>query len=276
MTRIQRFLCGVVMVALPCLLVITVFGEDDPFSTDSEPVAGAASAAARPAEPSNDAAIRKTDVAAELSADDVPPRWSFCRCAGQGSPAAVARIEHALNAPLASHGLDFAETPLEEVVNNLQDEYRIPLRIKSTTLEESGLDPSEPVTVNLHNISLRSALRLMLEPLQLTYTVRDEVVEITTYNDANSNPLACVYNVRPFLGDDSGESMNALVETIKSCINTDSWSENGEGKAAIRALKPGLLVISQTQRAHDEIASLFRAIQKMREKSEGDGVGGGD
>jgi hypothetical protein len=37
--------------------------------------------------------------------------------------------------------------------------------------------------------------------------------------------------------------------------------------AAIHPLKPGLLVISQTQHAHDEIASLLNAIQKMGEKS---------
>jgi type II secretory pathway component GspD/PulD (secretin) len=194
-------------------------------------------------------------------------KFDFCRCAGQGSPVAIARIEHALRGPLHANGLDFVDTPLEEIVNVLQDEYGIPIKIKVSALEAEGLDSSEPVTVNLHQISLRSALRLMLEALQLTFTVRDEVVEITSNSDADSHLVACVYNVRPFIGDTSDASMKALVDTITSCVEAETWAENGDGNAAIRSLRPGLLVISQTQHTHDEIASLLNAIQKMREKS---------
>ena len=51
-------------------------------------------------------------------------------------------------------------------------------------LEEIGVGTDEPVTVNLHNISLRSALRLMLKNLQLTYIIQDEVLMITTPEEA--------------------------------------------------------------------------------------------
>jgi hypothetical protein len=276
MSRIQRFACCAAMGALSCLVVIKVLAQDqenDPFG-DLQPGAEAQPAAAPAAEAPVKSAVAKPDAPAATRADDGALRFSFCRCAGQGSPVAVARIEHALLAPLGSNGMDFTDVPLEEVVNLLQDEYGVPIEIKESALEASGIDPSEPVTISLHKISLRSALRLMLEKLQLTYTIHDEIVEITTYDDANSHLVACVYNVRPFIGDVGDESMNSLVHTITSCIRSDTWAENGEGKAAIQALNPGLLVISQTQHAHDEIASLLNAIQKMRENSaEGNAAG---
>ena len=60
-------------------------------------------------------------------------------------------------------------------------------------LEELGINTDETVTVNLHNISLRSALRLMLKDLQLTYIIQDEVLMITTPEEAEANLVVKVY-----------------------------------------------------------------------------------
>ncbi len=51
------------------------------------------------------------------------------------------------------------------------------------------------MTVNLHNISLRSALRLMLKNFQLTYIIQDEVLMITTKEDAEKALVVKVYPV---------------------------------------------------------------------------------
>jgi tetratricopeptide (TPR) repeat protein len=105
------------------------------------------------------------------------------------------RIESALRGPLTANGMDFTDTPLEEVVNLLQEEYGIPIQIDDAALEATGLDPTEPVTVQLHNVSLRSALRLMLKKLQLTYIIQDEVLMITTPEEAESQLVVKVYPV---------------------------------------------------------------------------------
>lgn len=105
------------------------------------------------------------------------------------------RIESALRAPLHATGLEFAESPLEEAVNLMQEEYGIPIQIDDTALEEAGLDSIEPVTLSLSNVSLRSALRLMLEKLQLTYIIRNEVLLITTPEEAESELVVKVYPV---------------------------------------------------------------------------------
>jgi uncharacterized membrane protein YgcG len=113
----------------------------------------------------------------------------------KASGEAEQRIDSALRAPLRPNGLDFVDVPLEEVVNTLQEDYGIPVQIDGPALEAIGLDSTEPITANLHNISLRSALRLMLKNLQLTYIIQDEVLMITTPEEAESQLIVKVYPV---------------------------------------------------------------------------------
>ncbi len=105
------------------------------------------------------------------------------------------RINNALESPLKAAGLDFTEEPLETVVNFLQTEYEIPIQLDESALEDAGLTADEPVTINLQNVTLRSALRLMLKKMQLTYVIRDEVLMITTPEEAESELVAKVYPV---------------------------------------------------------------------------------
>lgn len=105
------------------------------------------------------------------------------------------RISSALQSPLTGAGLDFTDTPLEEVVVFLRDEYGIEIQLDVPALDDLGLSPDEPITVNLRNISLRSALRLMLKQLELTYMIADEVLLITTEEEAETRLTVKVYPV---------------------------------------------------------------------------------
>ena len=105
------------------------------------------------------------------------------------------RITEALQKPLTSVGLDFTQTPLEEVIEFLRDEYEIEIQLDTTALDELGIQPDEPITVNLRKITLRSALRLMLKSLELTYIIRDEVLLITTEEEAETLLSVKVYPV---------------------------------------------------------------------------------
>lgn len=105
-------------------------------------------------------------------------------------------ITEALGSPLPAGGLDFQEgTPLEEVVDYLRTEYEIEILLDNLALDELGLGPDEPIEVNLRNVSLRSALRRMLEPLELTYVIDDEVLLITTEDEALTKLSVKVYPV---------------------------------------------------------------------------------
>jgi hypothetical protein len=196
-----------------------------------------------------------------------------CLCVGQGDQAQLKRIKQALRSPLQGSGLQFQEVPLEQVVASLKDQYDIEVQIEVPALDDIGLSVEDPVTVDLRNISLQSALRLMLGTLHLTYVIRDEVLVITTPEEAESRLSLCIYDVRDLVG--SGGS-DALVDTIVACVATDTWAENGGKVADIRLLPRGLLVIAQTQSNHDEIRQLLHALSKLGHRADAHQLAGGD
>ncbi len=194
----------------------------------------------------------------------------YCRCADQAT-GATNRILQILAAPLKSTGLDFTQEPLENVVNFLQNEYEIPIQLDLPALEDAGLTPDEHVTLQVTNVSLRSALRLLLKQKQLTYVIRDEVMIITTPEEAESELVVCVYDVRDILAHQirpaqgnapAGPDYDPLIDAIVSCIAKETWAESGGGEAEIRPLPPGLLIISQTRAVHDEITGLLATIRE--------------
>ncbi|QDT10412.1 VWA domain-containing protein [Planctomycetes bacterium K23_9] len=89
----------------------------------------------------------------------------------------------------------FVETPLEEAVASISRMHDIPIVVDRKALEEIGLTPDTPVNVDLKNVSLRSFMRLMLRELDLTYMIKDEVMQITTAEAAEANLINKVYPV---------------------------------------------------------------------------------
>jgi hypothetical protein len=88
---------------------------------------------------------------------------------------------------------------------------------------------------------------------------------ITTPEEAETHLITCVYDARTLVDDTSDKSFDALIDTIVSCIATETWGDNGGGEAEIRILKPGLLVVSQTQAVHSDIRGLLMEIREMRQ-----------
>jgi hypothetical protein len=200
---------------------------------------------------------------ANSSGTPADTRTDFCKCIDGSDSEAMKRIEQALRAPIHSIGFEFAGTPLQEVVSQLQDDYQIPIQIDSQALEAIGVRPDEPVNVNIHKVSLQSALRLMLKTLQLTYTIVDEVLMITTPDEVEKSLRICVYDVSSISGSRDAD-LDDLMGTITSCVATDTWAKNGGGEAEIRAVRPGMLVVSQTNAVQEEIRALVSTIQKMQ------------
>ena len=116
----------------------------------------------------------------EIPAAVVPPPANFS-VESEAVAAVCEKIEQALN---ATAEVDFNETPLSEVVSYLRETYQIPIIIDKRALDDVGMGSDTPVTISLHGISLRSLLKLMLKELDLTYVVHDQVLKITTPEEA--------------------------------------------------------------------------------------------
>jgi hypothetical protein len=194
----------------------------------------------------------------------VVPR-DFCRCVGDGASAqSVNRIRAALAAPLRESGLKFEDQPLQDVVGRLEEEYGISIKLDTAALNDLGIPPDQPVNINLRNISLRSALRLLLKELGLTYIIQDEVLLITSPDEAETQLKICVYDVRDLIDPMNAGDMDSLRDTIASCVAKETWAVNGKGEAEIKSLRPGLLVISQTQAVQEEVQTLLESIRSQQ------------
>jgi len=71
--------------------------------------------------------------------------------------------------------------PLAAVLDALAKQADVPIHLDMVGLENEAVGSDTPVTISLDQpISLKSALKLLLEPLHLDYTIRDEVLKVTS------------------------------------------------------------------------------------------------
>ena len=79
---------------------------------------------------------------------------------------------------------------------DLTKQAEVPLHIDVVGLEGESVRSDTPVTINLdQEISLKSALKLLLEPLNLDYTIRDEVLKVTSPRIAKGQLFSVSYQV---------------------------------------------------------------------------------
>ena len=111
--------------------------------------------------------------------------------------------------------LDFRETPLADVAKFIQDFSDINVVLDLEGLDEAGVDPEEPVTLNLRDIPLKSSLKLLLGPLDLAYLIKNDVLLITSKDKADSLLETKVYPVAdlviPITNFNSGVGSNGQV-----------------------------------------------------------------
>ena len=164
--------------------------------------------------------------------------------------------------------LEFVETPLKDVIDYLKDLHHIEIELDTAALKEAGVDDSTPVTKNLKGISLRSALKLVLDELQLKWVIHNEVLLITSPAKAESDEymVTKAYPVGDFVTPDrdGGVDFQPLEDLLTNTVATKTWTENG-GTGSMSHMIVGnrlLLVLSQTQEVHEEIEDTLEMLRK--------------
>lgn len=182
-----------------------------------------------------------------------------------GKPETVEKIETALAGPTQ---LEFIDTPLHEVVGFLRAHHRIEIQIDRRALDDMGVGTDTPITIDVKGISLRSALRLLLRELDLAYVIQDEVLLITTPEEAECRLTTKIYPVGDLLVPAAKPAHfpadgATLMDLITSVVQPTTWEDVG-GPGAIRGASLGgveTLIISQTADVHAEITSLLAALR---------------
>ncbi len=102
-------------------------------------------------------------------------------------------IEKKLRTPVS---LQFTNAPLSKVLENLAKLAEVNLHLDPQGLVEEGVTTDTPVTIELRNeIMLKSALNLILEPLHLSYVIKDEVLKVTSEQMRDGQVHRVTYNV---------------------------------------------------------------------------------
>jgi hypothetical protein len=182
--------------------------------------------------------------------------------------AAEQKIRETLDSPTT---IDFIDMPLTDAVAYLKDQHKIEIQLDQKALDEVGIAADQAINRNLTGITLRSALRLILRDMDLTYLIRDDVLLITTPDRAAENLVRLVYPVEDLVRyvDEEGQPLDdydSLIEMLTTTVDPTSWDEvGGPGSVAVFEMSRSL-VISQTQEVHEEISQMFQTLRRIREQ----------
>jgi hypothetical protein len=95
--------------------------------------------------------------------------------------------------------LNFEDTPLKQVIDDLRDYNGINIVPDLPAIRRAGISLDTPITIKLNNVSLNSALTLVLHQARLAHQIRGEVLLITTEDEARGRSALAVPPVAEFL-----------------------------------------------------------------------------
>ena len=183
--------------------------------------------------------------------------------------------------------LDFQNARLGEVIAYLQEFSGLNFHIDAEALKDRDDDR---ITIKVKDVSLRTALKLVLNPRDLGCVYRDGVIVVTTRTRLAASTVTRVYDIRDLMfqlqdfpgpkfeldykqsGLDTsilnqfedpkgGFPADTLVDLIKTTVQPRSWDESGE--VSITTLT-GLLVVSQSRAVHDELARFLDLLRQYK------------
>ncbi|HBI41705.1 MAG TPA: hypothetical protein DDY78_02480, partial [Planctomycetales bacterium] len=91
--------------------------------------------------------------------------------------------------------LNFTDAPLKQVFDDLRGWENINIYVDQLALDQEAVSLERPVSVKLENVSLKSALNLILKQVHLTYIIKDEVLQITSESAARGKLERKTYQV---------------------------------------------------------------------------------
>lgn len=182
------------------------------------------------------------------------------RTPSHAGDAAQRRILRVLDEPIS---MNFIETPLQDAVRQMSETLDIPILIETRTLEDMGLSADSPVSISLKDVTTGSFLRLMLRPLELSYTIRDEVLLITSGQAAEEIVTLRVYPFPKPLADKGDEVLAAMQKTVQP----EQWSEAGGPCSA--AVVDNVMTVSANLSVHEGIDEFLEKLTDAFERHRG-------
>lgn len=113
-------------------------------------------------------------------------------------------IERHLNGHVS---INFVDQPLKKVLEDLQTWHGINIVPDKQALDEGLISLDQPISMRLDDVSLKSALNLILADAKLTWVPKDEVIYVTTEKHAKGKLEQKVYQVTDLITPIQNASM---------------------------------------------------------------------
>lgn len=154
--------------------------------------------------------------------------------------------------------LKYSGLTLGEVCGELSQRLSIPVLPRMDPDSTIALDA--PVRIDLPPLPLRHALATLLEEHKLTFDPRGEVLYVTTPEDAESELVTRIIDVRHLLDSGGGFDEDTIFDLVTTCVAPDSWDEVG-GPGSQEIFR-GLLVFRQTYDVSRQVQELLDALSE--------------
>jgi hypothetical protein len=204
--------------------------------------------------------------------------------------------------------LELGKVTLQEAMQELAKALEIDIVLDPEGFEEAGVPLDMELDIWLRELRGDQILRITLDPLHLTYVLRDGVVYITSEEKAGEQLITRVYNIRDLIDspwarkpdpihDSAATSPGAtgqlcgmcgnglagyrstprlaweaaadeIVDLMMSSISPDAWIDNGGTGSA--TVYRGTLVVSQTEEVHRDVELLLHQLRKVEPSRPGD------
>ena len=184
--------------------------------------------------------------------------------------------------PLAAHvaELDLQTVTLEEAINRLCNLTHSQILVDWKSLESAGIDRNSAVNLRVGNVSLSTALSVILEIVtggqtKLAFRAEESgIIRVSTAEMLAKEGMTRVYNIRdlierlhvydkvrnPRQQASRQDAVDAITKSIEDMVDTDTWKDNGGSTGSLREFA-GLLIVNATPETHQKL-KVF--LEKMR------------
>ena len=200
--------------------------------------------------------------------------FSSGKCCAQGyvhvESEAESRARLQIESALSRIGsIDCVDKPLQELADDLGRRMGVSIVLAKSALADAAITDDTPVTAQISGVTYRSLLRLVLGDLKLAWTFRNEVIVITTPEDAESMLETRLYPVLDLVApgsktDEEFDDYDTLIDTITTTVEPDSWDDVGGPGTIAEYPVVGALVISQTTEIHEQVEKLLASLRRVR------------
>lgn len=171
-------------------------------------------------------------------------------------------IEERIQAALSdTTEVAFTDSPLEEGLKYLEDLHNVEIWLDNASLASANVHSDQPMNLQMSGVSLRSVLRLILEPLALTYIIESEVLKVTTQATADKAIITRTYPVSDLFS--TREEAEELVESLVCGLGLVQKTKDGPAPLAVSV--PSAAIIARLSRSQqDQLLQLLRDLREAK------------